>query len=159
MKPEVRDIKERKLIGMRINTSLSEDKTRELWQQFMPRKNEIRNNANSGYYSLQLFEKGFKIENFTPDTVFEKWAAVEVTDIDQIPSGMEMHDLAGGKYAVFIHQGTTNTFYKTSQYIFGTWLPQSDYELDDRAHFEIMGDKYLGPDNPNSEEEVWIPVK
>jgi AraC family transcriptional regulator len=38
-------------------------------------------------------------------------------------------------------------------------LPLSkEYELDDRPHFEILGDKYKNND-PNSEEEIWIPIK
>jgi AraC family transcriptional regulator len=37
-------------------------------------------------------------------------------------------------------------------------LPGSDYSLDSRAHFEILGKKYKH-DDPNSEEEVWIPIK
>ena len=28
---------------------------------------------------------------------------------------------------------------------------------DQRPQFEIMTEKYLGPDHPDSEEEVWIP--
>lgn len=33
------------------------------------------------------------------------------------------------------------------------------FALDDHPHFEVMGDKYLGHEIPNSEEEVWIPIK
>jgi AraC family transcriptional regulator len=32
------------------------------------------------------------------------------------------------------------------------------YFLDDRPHFEILGDKYKNGD-PDSEEEIWIPIK
>jgi AraC family transcriptional regulator len=62
-------------------------------------------------------------------------------------------------YAVFKHKGATSSFHLTSDYIFNHWIPQSEYELDHRPHFEILGDQYLGPDNPESEEEVWIPIK
>jgi AraC family transcriptional regulator len=47
---------------------------------------------------------------------------------------------------------------KTFQYIFGTWLPNSEYVLDNRPHFEILGEKYKN-DDPTSEEEIWIPIK
>lgn len=66
--------------------------------------------------------------------------------------------LTGGLYAVFIHKGGPNTFPKTFQYIFRTWLPASDYTVDNRAHFEILGEKYKNED-PNSEEEVYIKRK
>jgi len=38
-------------------------------------------------------------------------------------------------------------------YIFSDWLPKSDYELDEKPHFEILGEKYKN-DDPNSEEEI-----
>ncbi|MEP1984886.1 MAG: GyrI-like domain-containing protein, partial [Maribacter dokdonensis] len=38
------------------------------------------------------------------------------------------------------------------------WIPNSEYQLDGRPHFEVLGAKYKNND-PNSEEEVWIPIK
>jgi AraC family transcriptional regulator len=37
-------------------------------------------------------------------------------------------------------------------------LPASGYELDDRPHFEILGERYKNND-PDSEEELWFPVR
>ena len=37
-------------------------------------------------------------------------------------------------------------------------MPASEYILDKRPHFEILGEKYKN-DDPASEEEVWIPVR
>jgi predicted transcriptional regulator YdeE len=42
-------------------------------------------------------------------------------------------------------------------YIYTEWLPASNYELDNRPQFEILGVKYKTND-PNSEEEIWIPI-
>ena len=96
-------------------------------------------------------------QNFSPDTEFEKWAAVEVSNFDSVPADMETYTLSGGLYAVFIHKGSS-TDTRTFQYIFGTWLPTSDFVLDNRPHFELLGEKYKNND-PDSEEEIWIPVK
>jgi AraC family transcriptional regulator len=71
---------------------------------------------------------------------------------------METVVLKGGLYAVFQHKGGPATGFKTFSYIFGTWLPASDYVLDARPHFELLGEKYNGSE-PDSEEEIWIPVK
>ena len=38
------------------------------------------------------------------------------------------------------------------------WLPHSNYNLDDRPHFNVLGDKYKNND-PDSEEDVYIPIK
>ena len=88
---------------------------------------------------------------------FEKWAAVEVPDFDTIPAGMETFVLPAGLYAVFDYKGSS-TDTQIFQHIFGVWLPGSNFVLDARPHFEILGEKYKNAD-PNSEEEIWIPVK
>jgi AraC family transcriptional regulator len=95
--------------------------------------------------------------DFKPTNEFERWAAVEVANFDYIPAEMETFILHGGLYAVFDYKGL-NTDKSIFQYIFETWLPTSDYDLDNRPHFEVLGDKYKNND-PKSEEEIWIPIK
>lgn len=84
-------------------------------------------------------------------------AAVEVHNFNVTPYGMEAYVLSGGLYAVFMHKGSS-TDSNTFLFIFGTWLPNSTYELDDRPHFELLGEKYRNND-PSSEEEICIPIK
>ncbi|MGZ3847072.1 MAG: GyrI-like domain-containing protein, partial [Flavisolibacter sp.] len=74
-----------------------------------------------------------------------------------VPEGMESFVLNGGLYAVFDYQGL-NTDNRIFIYIFRDWLPNSEYELDDRPQFEVLGEKYKNND-PDSQEEIWIPVK
>lgn len=157
--PRILEITEKKLVGMRTKITLANDQTRQLWKQFMSRRHEIKYRKGTELYNLQLYDQPLNMNEFTPHTVFEKWAAVEVERIDDIPAGMESYRLSGGKYAVFLHKGPAAGFRQTLQHIFGYWLPNSAYKLDHRAHFEILGEKYYGPDDPRSEEEVWIPVR
>ena len=70
---------------------------------------------------------------------------------------MESFVLEGGLYAVFDYKGL-NTDNKIFLYIFRDWLPASEYELDDRPQFEVLGENYKNND-PDSQEEIWIPVK
>jgi AraC family transcriptional regulator len=70
---------------------------------------------------------------------------------------METFTLTGGLYAVFDYKGSSNDP-GIFQYIFGIWIPESNYLLDDRPHFEVLGEKYKNAD-PNSEEEIWIPIQ
>jgi AraC family transcriptional regulator len=149
---------EKKLIGNRIRMRLSNNRTGELWQAFMPRRKEIKNSVSIDLFSIEIYDSSLDFNDFNPDTEFEKWAAVEVSDFNMIPENMETHILKGGLYAVFIYKGDANNFQPTFEYIFRTWLPNSDYVLDDRPHFEIMGEKYKLKD-PNSEEELWIPIR
>lgn len=156
--PEIIEINQLKLVGMKLKTSLSENKTFELWQSFKPRVSEISSRINRNFYSLQVYDESFSMQNLTPQTQFEKWAAVAVSDFQEIPAEMHALTIANSKYAVFIHRGTSADFAKTAGFIYGVWLPNSGYKLNNLPHFEILGEKYRLND-PNSEEEVWIPIK
>lgn len=158
MEPSIRILSEKKLIGKRILMSFAENKTFELWNSFMPLRKEISNNVNNELISMQVYDESFDFTNFDIHKQFEKWAAIEVSEFNIIPDNIETFVLQGGLYAVFIHKGAASTGPKTFQYIFGTWLPNSEYILDNRPHFEILGEKYKN-DDPASEEEIWIPIK
>jgi AraC family transcriptional regulator len=156
MQPRIETLSEKKLVGKNIKTSLADNKTGELWRAFMPRRKEIKNNITNDLYSLQVYEPTHFI-NFDPTRAFVKWALVEVENFDSIPNDMEAFTLKGGQYAVFRHQGSSQDN-KIFQFIFSDWLPNSNYLLDTRPHFEILGNKYKN-DDENSEEEIWIPIR
>lgn len=156
MEPRIELSKEKKLIGKRLLMSLSENKTGELWKSFMPRRTEITNRVTNDFISLAIY-KPTHFTDFKPTDDFEKWAAVEVTDFGHVPGEMETFTLRVGLYAVFDYKGSS-TDHEIFQYIFGIWLPNSIYLLDDRPHFEILGEKYSNAD-PDSEEEIWIPIR
>ena len=157
MEPSIETMPEKKFIGKRIRMSFSDNKTRELWHTFMPRRREIKNYIGLELYSIEVYEPLY-FNNFNPGREFEKWAAIEVTDFANVPADMETLTTQQGPYAVFPHKGAASMGPETYQYIFGTWLPHSDYILDNRPHFAIMVGKYKNED-PDSEEEVWIPIK
>jgi len=136
--------------------SLAATTTPELWRGFMQQRTALPTSGER--YSLQHYPLEY-FTSFSPETRFEKWAAQEVADPTfVVPAGFETLDLAGGLYAVFLHQGPASEGAATFQYIFETWLPSSDYVLDDRPHFELLGEKYRN-DAPDSEEEIWLPIK
>lgn len=157
MKPRIETLKEKKLIGKQLRMSLSNNRTGELWRSFMQNRRSITNNIGSALYSMQIFDPAY-FRNFNPAAEFQKWAAIEVADHNIVPDGMETVTLPEGLYAVFIHKGAASTGPQTFQYILGTWLPGSDYMLDNRPHFELLGEKYKN-DDPASEEEIWIPIR
>ena len=156
--PEIRQLSEKKLVGQHLRMSLADNRTYELWSRFMPLRNEIKGRVSDDLISMQVYDQSYDFMNINPGAQFEKWASAEVNDFSMVPFGMETFILPGGLYAVFIHRGPASEGEKTFRYIFGTWLPLSGYEIDQRPHFEILGTKYKNND-PASEEEVWIPVK
>lgn len=153
----IETISEKKIIGKQIKMSFSENKTFQLWKNFMPIKSNIRNVINNNLFSIEVYNQEF-FDSFNPNSEFIKWAGVEVLNFEDIPSKMESLIISEGLYAVFVHKGLASEGFKTYQYIFQTWLPDSVYQLDNRPHFAIMGEKYKN-DSPDSEEEIYIPVK
>lgn len=157
--PKIKTLSPKKLLGTSVITSLANDKTYTLWNGFMKRRKEISNAINNDLYSVQVYNQDFIDGKFTSKTTFEKWATVEVTGYENIPEAFEKLELPSGLYAVFIHKGSVQEFAKTAQFIYAEWIPKSEYQLDDRPHFEILGEKYKGPDSEDNEEEVWVPIK
>ena len=158
MQPRIEILPEKKLIGKMLTMSLLNNRTHELWSCFMPRRKEIKDIVSNDLISMQVYKGILDLKNYNYDEEFEKWASVEVTDFNSVPAGMLGYVLKGGLYAVFLHKGPASDGSETFKYIFTQWLPGSDYDLDDREHFEILGDKYKNND-PDSEEEIWIPIK
>lgn len=154
--PTIRTLAEKKLIGIRIQMSISNNLTGKLWKTFMSKRKEIANHISSDLISMQVYKPSHFV-NFNPQNEFEKWATAEVSDSNQIPLGMESFCIETGLYAVFNYKGLSSDK-RIFQYIFTSWLPTSKYVLDNRPHFEILGEKYRNND-PNSEEEIWIPIK
>ena len=156
MEPRTVILKEKKLVGNKIIMSIADNKVKELWSSFIPRRKEITNNLTNDFISLSVYNPNYFL-NFKPTNEFEKWAAVEVSDFNNVPNDLEKLILPEGLYAVFNYKGLSSDI-SIFQYIFNVWLPKSKYILDDRPHFEVLGEKYRNND-PNSEEEIWIPIK
>lgn len=154
--PKIELVAEKKLIGKRLTMSHIENRTPELWRSFMPRRIEIKNKRNADFISMQVNNAPLDLRQFNPATKFEKWAAVEVADFENVPAEMETFLLPEGLYAIFHYKGLS-TDASIFKYIFSEWLPNSGYKLDHRPHFEILGEKYKNGD-PESEEDLFIPV-
>lgn len=156
MNPRIETLKPKKLIGLRATMSLTNNLTGQLWGGFGPRIKEITNRVTEDKISLQVYPNDY-YQNFNPSNEFEKWVCIEVSDFNSIPERLDRFDLAGGRYAVFDYKGPSSDP-SIFQYIFSEWIPNSNYEVDDRPHFEVLGEKYIN-NSPDSEEEIWIPIR
>jgi|ERR1043165_5201335 AraC family transcriptional regulator len=154
--PEIKIVSAKILTAKRIRMSLAANRTGELWKDFMINRKKITNNVGPDLISMSEYDADH-FKSFQPSKEFWKYAAAEVKNHDQIPEGFEAFQIPGGLYAVFHYKGP-NTDFSIFEYIFREWLPSSGYELDQRPHFEVMGEKYKNGD-PASEEDIFIPVK
>ena len=128
-------------------------KIRTLWQQFSPRRHEITNSANNTLIAMQTFTLK---ENGEPEDNFNMWACVEVSELLDIPKGMKGFTIPEGEYLKVLHKGMDAS--ETYQKVMSKWLPKSGYIMDDRPHFQVMGEKYKNG-SPDSEEDFYIPIK
>ncbi|MBL7930485.1 MAG: GyrI-like domain-containing protein [Bacteroidia bacterium] len=159
MEQRFETIPAKKFIGLKIMSSVvKEPESARIWPQFMPRRKEISSIKGNEVYALTVYPGDYFQKSFDPNAPFEKWATVEVNDFNSVPMGMETLESSGGLYAVFSYKGSVTEAYKALQYIYMSWLPSSDYLADGRPHMAVMGEKYKNND-PESEEEFWIPVK
>ncbi|MGQ8338899.1 GyrI-like domain-containing protein [Sunxiuqinia sp. A32] len=157
MTPRLEQISGIKLVGKKLIMSFACNITKELWQSFMPNIGNISNVYNNDLYSIEIYPDLEFLQNFNPNKQFEKWAAIQVTEFTSIPEEMETLIIQNGLYAVFLYKGRASEAMETYQYIITNWIPNSEYQLDNRPHMAIMGEKYKH-EHPDSEEELWIPV-
>lgn len=155
--PLITTIKEKKLVGHAIEMSLANNKNQELFSGFMPNRKQITNVIGTDVFEVLVYDASY-FKNFSPNNTFTKWATVEVKNFDTIPDKMQSFVLDEGLYAVFRYKGLAKDFSMMMQYIFMEWFPKSDYTLDTRPHFNLLGGK-TKKDSIDSEEDVYIPIK
>lgn len=156
--PKIITLPKTTLVGMHQKMNRANDKTAQLWQGFMPRRKEIKGAELDSFYSVNIYPNNYNPATFLPTNEFVKWAAVKVEGDLGIPKGMDQLIIPEGKYAVFQHKGSMPKFIENIMFIFNEWLPNSEFELDDRPHFELLPADYPGPMDANAEEEIWVPV-
>ncbi|AIQ44975.1 hypothetical protein R70723_02945 [Paenibacillus sp. FSL R7-0273] len=71
---------------------------------------------------------------------------------------LSVHSLAPARYLKFLHTGRSADISATYKYIYGVFLPKTDYRLTLPYEFEYYGKDYLGPENPASTSEIYIPI-
>jgi len=159
MQPKIITIDEFKVVGLRGYSSISNNRIPALWTIFMPRTGEIKNISQPmKCYGICENIPDYKMAEFTNDTEFAELVSVGVSDFDDIPEGMVTKVIPKAEYAVFTHKGSLSTLRNTYDYIYGTWIPNSEYEFASTDDFELYDERFKGVDNPESELDIYIPI-
>lgn len=120
----------------------------QLWERFTPKSAAIRNVADHGLAYGVCFN-----DDRSVDPNFCYLACMEVTDLDDIPVDMVGKTLPANTYAVFTHHGSlgggSEKLAATYRHIYGTWLPNSGYELAASYDFEAY-DEDFDPERESS---------
>ena len=143
-----------KVVGMKVETRMSENKIPGLWAQFLERIHEVKQRSNvHDTYGISEYS-----DNYV-DEWSNYWACVPVNCIEEIPEGMVAKTVSAARYVVVTHKGKLQTMSNAFDYIYTTWLPKSGYELDEKDSFELYSERFLGGDNEESEIDLYIAIK
>jgi len=106
-----------------------------LWEIFLSRLSEVPNRVPGPTYGVVSQSK-------TNPELLEYCAAVEVSNMSDIPSSMTGIEVPGSEYAVFEHRGQAKQVDKTVDYIYSSWLIQSGRKHSYSADLEIYDERY-----------------
>ena len=158
--PQIVELPEIKVAGLRGETTLCDNKLRELWDRTIRLSPNIPNRKPHG--------RGFGIceachENtlytMNDHILFTEVAGVEVDSFQGLAEPFVGKVLGAGRYAVFTHSGSLGNLRRTFDYIWGTWFLSTREELDEREDFELYDDRFLGFDHPDSRMDIYIPIR
>lgn len=127
----------------------------ELWDSFVPRVASIPNRKGSHYFGVcELVD----LNNVNFDYI----ASVEVTENQTPPEGMVYREIPENLYAVFTHTNKTTDLHdplqETLRYIWGTWIPKSDYAPVKAPDFELYDDRF-NPMTMQGDIDICIPIR
>jgi len=130
-----------------------------------------RHKGNYGDLSVHwgAFQEKYQ-EYVTEQTLFleRTYDDPSITDIDEClydicmtaPKSCKLENtfmIKGGKYAVYHFNGPVKQIYTAYQSIFNVWLPQSNYDIDERYGFDIY--RKIDCDSMIMEIDLCIPIK
>ncbi len=159
LKPVICLLDEKRLAGIRFQTSLNKNALTEAWKRFNSLSAEYSLMGNGPRYGICEATPEFDFTKFEENTVSTHFIGTEVHSFEGLPEEVSTKTLVSGRYAVFTHRGKVAALKITYDYIWGTWLLCSGMELDNRDDFELYDERFLGADNDLNEIEIYIPVK
>lgn len=125
-----------------------------LWRDLRPKVCQLSGGQERDCY-------GVCIQNTGDAGAFDYFAGVQLLEGDETPTDMVALRIPQQSYAVFVHKVSRPKLgpdiRSSYSYIFGTWLPQSDYKLTKGYDFEFYTERF-DPSTMSGEIDLYIPV-
>lgn len=136
------------VVGMAFHPA-SHGSIRHLWELFLPRAVQLagRRDAQVLYGLCTQGERG----------EFRYIAGAEANP-EALPEGMQHLRVPAQKYAVFVHRGTVEQLPDSFQRIYSELLSLRGLEPREAPAFERYDERFRGPDDVDSEIELYIPI-
>ncbi|MBN1231191.1 MAG: effector binding domain-containing protein [Anaerolineales bacterium] len=153
MEPQIKSKPAFKVAGLEYYGKNENNEVSKLWQnEFISRINEPKR--------LNFSESFGICSPADPETgEFSYIACVEVADNQEVPQGMTYKEFDEHKYLVFVHTGTLETLGETYKYIYDTWFPQSEYNLEDVLFdMEYYSEEFI-PNSEHSKLYLYIAIR
>jgi AraC family transcriptional regulator len=133
------------------------EQIKELWQKFLQRTHEIQ--QQKAGYALGVCMPAHPDIFKSPEQQFVYVAAMPVITADNLPEGMVSCRIPAGRYAMFTHKGPLKSLPLTVKYIWGTWLPGSEYQYaEGQPDFEYYDERFDGG-REAGEIEIYVPIR
>lgn len=157
VQPVIKNIAEIQVVGIEGKTNLIDNRMPEMWQELIGLLDQIPN-PHSQQRSYGICQTAQNIHDFSAETIFTEFVGIEVKKIEDLVFPLKGTVIPAGKYAVFTHRGSLANCHKTYEYIWGTWFLHTKEQLANRADFEMYDHRFLGPDNPDTQIDICIPI-
>jgi len=144
------------VVGMKIQTSVEEDRIPRLWNDFISRMEELKDVAVPDC-SLGICINNEE-EEFNENVIFDYLVCKVVKDDRVVPPGMVFRHISRQLVAVFTHIGSLDTLGETYDYIYNKWLPSSDYQLAAADEIEWYDSRFKFGES-DSQMDVHIPIE
>ena len=143
--------------GFGIDTSLEEDRVADDIPGFMEEFfSGNRAQQIPGIINPNLFYGIYS--NLDAHNNFRFSIAYETAPLKDLPKGMEQHRISPRNYAVFTAKGPIpEKLVNAWHYIYGSWLPNSNYEREKGIDFEAYDTAKLG--ETSGSVDIYIPLK
>lgn len=122
-----------------------------LWERFQPRGHEVQPLAETGV--------AYGVCTAMPDGMLRYVAGLPVAHDAAVPEGMVKFTVPAQKYGVFTHRGAVSGIGETFQTIHTRLLPKLGLRAQPGVEFERYDERFIAPDDPASETDLYIPVE
>ncbi len=142
-----------KLVGIATRYDDEDLSLPRLWSAFQPYRDQIANRVGEEFFGI--YES---YEESDDSTTFVYICSVQVSGFSDVPEGMISRELPEQSYARFTHKGPIAQLEDTLRYIWGSWLPGSEYDYAEKPDFELYPAGFNDAD-PENRLYLNIPVR
>lgn len=158
--PEIVTFQAKFVVGFRFEMSIKKNNSIDMWEKLnaqLAKQNDISPHNNR--YSIYEAGDTCLSNTFSKNSETTVFIGIETPRDTNVFNGMQIKEISCGKYAKFIHKGTVKNLISTYNYIWGVWFPKNSFQLADRDDLECYTEQFLGPENQNSQIEIYFPIQ